>query len=220
MLRRLLFVSLFSALALVATALLTSGTPAIAQLPGVSQVAASKPSFAPGETITITVVATDDNGELRISSDLPGSTLNVTGCSVSGQAAASGVCTGARTAVDGQGSRDIYVDTTQVDTNGTSEANLSVTLSLVVASCANASAVTVDADQPQNAGPDLVTINCIPNTPTPTPTLTPTPTRTATPAPSTTPVPPTPPPAATATPVNQVLSSGIQPPNTGEAGLK
>ena len=39
-----------------------------------------------GETIIITVVATDDQGTLRINSSLPGSILDVTGCSVNDQA--------------------------------------------------------------------------------------------------------------------------------------
>jgi hypothetical protein len=203
----------------------TSTSTSAEDLPGVSQVAASKPSFAPGETITITVVATDDQGTLRISSNLPGSVLNVTGCSVSDQASASNTCTGSRTAVQGQGSRDIYVDTTTLDGDSTSEPSLKVTLTLKVETCSAGTAVTVDADQPANAGPDLVTINCIPNTPTPTPTNTPVPTNTPaptqTPIPTTTSVPPTSTPVPpTSTPITQVLSSGIQPPNTGDAGLK
>jgi hypothetical protein len=200
----------------------SSGKPSSAEdLPGVSQVAASKPSFAPGETITITVVATDDQGTLRVSSSLPGSTLNVTGCSVNDQASASNTCTGNRTAVQGQGTRDIYVNTVSLDADSTSEPSLKVTLSLKVETCTSGTAVTVDADQPDNAGPDLVTINCIPNTPTPTPTQTNTPSPTPTTPPTGTPVPPTSTPVPpTATPFTQVLSSGIQPPNTGDAGLK
>jgi hypothetical protein len=200
----------------------SSGQPSSAEdLPGVSQVSASKPSFAPGETITITVVATDDQGTLRISSSLPGSVLNVTGCSVNDQASVSNTCTGNRTAVSGQGSRDIYVQTGPLDADGTSEPSLKVTLTLKVETCSAGTAVTVDADQDANAGPDLVTINCIPNTPTPTPTMTNTPAPTNTPIPTSTAVPPTSTPVPpTFTPVTQVLSSGIQPPNTGDAGLK
>lgn len=222
--RRLLFLFPLFAVGIAAFAMFSPGTPSSAEdLPGVSQVSASKPSFAPGETITITVIATDDNGNLRVSSNLPGTTLNVTGCTVNDAASVSNTCTGNRTAVTGQGTRDIYVNTGPLDADNTSEPSLKVTLSLTVPTCSAGTAVTVDADQPNNAGPDLVTINCIPNTPTPTPTNTATPTPTSTPPPTGTPVPPTPtstPFIPTPTPVTQVLSSGIQPPNTGDAGLK
>jgi hypothetical protein len=222
--RRAFFLASLIALGIAAYAMLAPGEPSSAQtLPGVSQVAANKPSFAPGETIIITVVATDDQGTLRISSSLPGSTLDVTGCSVNDQASVGNTCTGTRTAVSGQGTRDIYVQTEPLDGDGTSEPSLRVTLNLKVETCSAGTAVTVDADQPDNAGPDLVTINCIPNTPTPTPTSTPSPTSTPpnTPVPTSTGVPPTSTPRPpTATPVTQVLSSGIQPPNTGDAGLK
>jgi len=220
--RRVFFFASLLALGIAAYAMFAPGEPSSAQeLPGVSQVAANKPSFAPGETIIITVVATDDQGTLRISSSLPGSTLDVTGCSVNDQASVGNTCTGNRTAVSGQGTRDVYVQTGPLDADGTSDPSLKVTLNLKVSTCSAGTAVTVDADQPDNAGPDLVTINCIPNTPTPTPTSTPPPTSTATPVSTSTGVPPTSTPnPPTATPVTQVLSSGIQPPNTGDAGLK
>src|SRR6476620_2519827 len=101
--RSILFLFSLLAVGIAAFAMFSSGATSSAEdLPGVSQVAASKPSFAPGESITITVIATDDNGNLRISSNLPGSTLNVTGCSVNDQASATNTCTGTRTAVTGQ----------------------------------------------------------------------------------------------------------------------
>lgn len=224
--RRLFFLASVLALGIAAVAMFATGEQSSAEdLPGVSQVAASKPSFAPGETITITVVATDDQGTLRISSSLPGSTLSVTGCSINDQASVSNTCTGNRTAVSGQGTRDVYVQTGPLDADNTSEPSLKVTLNLKVETCSSGTAVTVDADQPDNAGPDLVTINCIPNTPTPTATATATatstPPATNTPLPTGTAVPPTATPRPpTATPITQVLSSGIQPPNTGDAGLK
>lgn len=220
--RRLLFplVALVGLAALGALVLATSS--AAQDLPGVSAVTASKPSFAPGESITITVVATDDSGVLRISSNLPGTTLSVTACSVNNLPAATNTCTGSRTAVTGQGTRDIYLDTVPLDGNPDPNPNLTVTLTLTTPpSCTAGTSVTVDADQPNNAGPDLVTINCIPHTPTPTPTNTATPTPTFTPVPLTpTPTPAPPTPTFTPTPITQVLSSGIQPPNTGDAGLK
>jgi hypothetical protein len=201
--------------------MLSFGMPTSAQdLPGVSAVTASKPSFAPGESITITVVATDDNGELQIWSNLSGTTLSVTGCTVNGDNAVANTCTGTRTAVNGQGTRDIFVDTESIDADDEPDADLRVTLTLKnVPTCSEGTAVTVEADQPANAGPDLVTINCIPNTPTPTPTNTPSPTATPTTPPSTA-TPTSVPPTATPTVITQVLSSGIQPPNTGDAGLK
>src|SRR5215211_1279577 len=144
--RRLFFLASLVATGFAAFAMFAPGAPA-QELPGVSQVAASKPSFAPGESITITVVATDDNGNLRISSNLPGSTLNVTGCTVNDQSSVANTCTGNRTAVSGQGTRDIYITTGPLDADETSEPSLKVTLTLNVPTCGTGTAVTVDADQ-------------------------------------------------------------------------
>jgi hypothetical protein len=218
--RRLILLALLVA-GLASFVLATQDKAAVAQLVGVSQVAASKPSFAPNEVVTITVVATDDDGTLTISASKPGTKLTVTGCSGVGTMV-NGQCNGGgMAAIDGQGTRDITVNTEEIDADADAEETFKVTLTMV-ATCEAATAVTVEADQPENAGPDNVTINCIPPTPTPTPTLTPTPTPTMTPVPptSTPPAPPPPPPAPPAPPTNQVLSSGIRPPSTGDAGLR
>ncbi len=210
------------ALGFVAIAFAATSGSAVAQLVGVSEVSASKPSFGPNETITITVVATDDDGQLRISSSLPGSKLNVTNCAGIGTRISGACDSNGMTAVTGQNSRDIFINTATLDSDTNAEEELTVTLTLQ-APCPTATAVTIDADQPENAGPDAVTINCIPPTPTPTPTptLTPSPTPTLTPVATGTPVPPTATPVPpTATPIAQVLSSGIKPPSTGDAGLK
>ncbi len=215
------FLLTLAALGIATVAMISLGVPSSAQdLPGVSAVTASKPSFSPGESITITVVATDDSGTLRVSSDLPGTTLSVTGCTVADQATVANSCTGSRDSVDGQGTRDIYIDTVALDTDTSAEPSLKVTLTLKnVPTCPPNTSVTIDADQDNNAGPDLVTINCIPATATPTNTPTQVPTNT--PPPSTaTAVPPTVPPVVNTPVVSQVLSSGIQPPSTGDGGLK
>ena len=220
--RRTRLLALFTALGIATVATLSLGLPSAAQdLPGVSAVTASKPSFAPGESITITVVATDDSGTLRVSTNLPGTSLTVNSCTVNDAAAAANTCTGTRTAIDGQGTRDIFLTTAVIDGDSEPDPDLRVTLTLKnVPTCEPGTSVTVDAHQDNNAGPDLVTINCIPATPTPSPTNTPTLTPTNTPPPSTaTPI-PTQVPTSTPTIITQVLSSGIQPPNTGEAGLK
>jgi hypothetical protein len=85
----------------------------------------------------------------------------------------------------------------------------------LIADCDEETVVTISGDQPGNEGPDDVTINCEPPTPTPSPTPIP---------PTATPVPPSPtpqPPAApVSTPVAEVISQVIQPPNTGSAGLR
>ncbi len=126
-------------------------------------------------------------------------------------------------AVGGQGTEYITVDTQVLDSDDTVEP-LTVTLKLV-ASCTQETVVTVSANQPNNVGPDDVTINCTPSTPTATPTQTPTrtpsptPTDTLTPTVTTTPMPTdTPEPPATPTLVVETLSE-IHPPNTGTGGL-
>jgi hypothetical protein len=220
MLRRLLLLAFLIA-GFASFVLTTQEKAAVAQLVGVSQVAASKPSFSPNEVVTITVVATDDDGTLTISASKPGTKLTVTGCSGVGTMV-SGKCDGAgMAAISGQNTRDITVDTVAIDADTNAEEAFKVTLTMI-ATCEAATAVTVEADQPENAGPDNVTINCIPPTPTPTPTSTstPTPTSTMTPVPPTATPPPPPPPPPPPTPINQVLSSGIRPPSTGDAGLQ
>ncbi len=182
-------------------------------LADVAGVTSSLPTFGPGQPLTITVTAEDDDGILVIESNLQGSTLSVTACSGVGANQVAGKCDGTGIgAVSGQTTRSINVDTGALDNDTVSEP-LTVTLTLI-ASCQNAVAVTVSANQPGNVGPDDVTVNCTPPTPTPspTPTATPTPPATATPLPSSTPVPPPPPPLT-----SSVLS--IQPPNTGDGGL-
>ena len=92
-----------------------------------------------------------------------------------------------------------------------------MTLTLV-ASCTAPTVVTVPRISPATSGPDDVTINCTPPTPTPTPTstptVTPTPPPSATPAPTSTPVPPQP------TALTSSVLGVVTPPNTGDAGLK
>jgi hypothetical protein len=164
--------------------------------------------------VTITVSAEDDDGALTIKSNLAGSSLTVTNCAGIGSNQVAGKCDGSgMTSVSGQGSNSVAIDSAALDTDASSEP-LTVTLTLI-ASCSQPTVVTVSADQPGNVGPDDVTINCTP--PTPTPTATATPTNTPTPLPSSTPLPP-----PTATPVvltSSVLGS-VTPPNTGDGGLK
>ena len=190
----------------------------------ISGVYASVPTFVPNQVITITVTAEDDDGNLVIDSDLPTSQLTVSSCEGIGSDQLAGRCDATGMAnVSGQGTTTVTIKTNTLDPDSTSEP-LTVTLTMI-ASCTHATQVTVSADQPGNAGPDDVTINCAPATPTPTPTHTPSPTPTFTPSPTGTPIPTatfTPVPSApTATPVSQVLTSTvITPPNTGDAGLK
>lgn len=208
-----------AALLLLAALVLTfagSSRQAAAELFGVSEVSSSAPSFGPGQALTITVVATDDDGTLTITSSATGSKLTVTNCSGIGPQV-SGRCDGTgMSAVSGQGTKNVTINTATLDSDIEQEAELTITLTLT-ASCTASTAVTISADQPENAGPDDVTVNCIPPTPTPTPTLTPSPTPTQTPMPTSTPLPPIP----TPTLITQVQSSvAIQPPSTGGAGLK
>jgi hypothetical protein len=210
---------------LVAAWLLLAGplAPAPAEA-DVGGVAANAPTFAPGQPLTITVSAEDDDGLLVITSSLPGSTLSVTNCSGIGTNQVAGQCDGSGMAAiaSGQGTKTVSIDTDDLDSDASVEL-LTVTLTLV-ASCDTPTSVTVAAHQPGNVGPDDVTVNCVPPTPTPTPTQTPTPTPTITPTPfpTFTPVPPPPPPPAAPVPTltSQVLSSTISPPNTGDGGLK
>ena len=191
------------------------GQPVEADVAGVSS---NVPSFGPGQPVTITVNAEDDDGVLEIDSSLVGSTLTVTNCSNIGNNQVAGKCDGSGMSnVTGQGTLHVKIATGSLDTDSDPEL-LSVTLTLI-ASCTTTTIVTVSGDQPGNVGPDDVTINCVPATPTPTPTLTPTVTLTPTPTATGTPV-ATSTPAPTFTPVAQVLSTGIKPPSTGDAGLK
>jgi hypothetical protein len=176
----------------------------------VGGVYANVPWFIPNQIVTITVSAEDDDGTLEIESDLEGSKLTVTNCTGIGPMK-TGECDGTgKNAVLGQGSDRIRIRTNQLDTDDTAEL-LTVTLTLI-ANCDEETKVTISGDQPGNVGPDDVTINCEPPTPTPTP------------PPTTTPLPATPtpqPPAApVATPVAEVISQVIQPPNTGSAGIR
>ena len=188
----------------------------------VAGVVSNVPTFQPGQPVTITVTAEDDDGALTIKSNLSGSTLTVVNCSGIGANQVAGKCDGSgMTAVTGQHSNSVAIDSAALDTDATSEP-LTVTLTLV-ASCTVPVSVTVSADQPGNVGPDDVTINCVPATPTPTATATATATGTATatltPAPSS-----TPPPTATPLPPTPTLTSStlgvVSPPRTGNAGLK
>jgi hypothetical protein len=124
-----------------------------------------------------------------------------------------GQCDGSgKAAVTGQGTDRVRIKTNQLDSDDVAEL-LTVTLTLI-AECTEETKVTISGDQPGNVGPDDVTINCEPPTPSPTPP----PTSTPVPA-SPTPQPPAAP-VSTATPVAQVISQVIQPPNTGSAGLR
>lgn len=198
--------------ALLGTAI--SGFAAVTALADVGGVFSNVPTFQPGQPVTITVTAEDDDGALVIKSNLAGSTLTVSNCGGIGANQVAGKCDGSgMAAVSGQGSLTVTIDTAALDTDANSEP-LTVLLTLV-ASCSAPTSVTVSADQPGNVGPDDVTINCTPPTPTPTPTRTPTPVPTNTAAP--------PPPASTPVPTVALTSSVlgvVQPPNTGNGGLK
>lgn len=186
----------------------------------VGGVHSSAPTFGPGQPLTITVSAEDDDGTLTITSNLNGSTLTVSNCSGIGADQVAGKCDGTgKSAVSGQGTTTVKINTDGLDTDGAMEL-VEVTLTLV-ADCSKETAVTITANQPGNVGPDDVTVNCEPPTPTPTPTptRTPTPIPTSTPPPTPTPVPPTPIPP---TPPPQPLTSTvltIRPPSTGDGGL-
>jgi hypothetical protein len=198
----------------------------------VGGVYSSVPVFTPNQIVTITVTAEDDDGTLIIESSLDTSHLVVNGCKGIGNNQIDGECDsdGIASVLDHGGDR-VRIDTDTLDSDDTTEL-LTVTLTLT-ATCTEVVTVTISGDQPGNHGPDDVTINCAPATPSPTPTKTPTPTpsptptSTASPTPTSTTVAPSPtptftpqPPAApTATPLSEILTI-IQPPNTGSAGLR
>jgi hypothetical protein len=182
----------------------------------VGGVYSSQPTFGKGQPLTITVSAEDDDGNLRIESSLGNSELTVSNCQGVGPDQDAGECDGSGLdAVEDNGTDEIVIDTDAIDDDDESEL-LEVTLTLI-ANCNKAVVVTISADQPGNHGPDDVTVNCIPPTPTPSPT----PTATATPLPTFPPF-PTFPPAPTSTPpvlISTVLGS-ITPPSTGDGGLR
>ena len=183
------------------------------------------PVFVPDQVVTITVSAEDDDGTLVITSSLDTSELTVVSCSGLGTDQEAGECDGSgMLSVSGQGEDEVRIDTNTLDGDSDSEL-LTVSLTLI-ASCTELTAVTISGDQPGNFGPDDVTINCEPSTPTPTPTVTPNPS--ATPKPTETPTPqpeatptwtPQPPAAPVTTPFAQVERI-IVPPSTGSAGLR
>ena len=186
------------------------------------------PVFMPNQVVTITVTAEDDDGTLNIESTLETSELNVVTCTGLGTDQEAGECDGSGTAsVLDQGDDLVRIDTNTLDEDDESEL-LTVTLTLI-ASCDELTAVTISGDQPGNFGPDDVTINCEPATPTPT--LSPTPNPSATPTPTWTPTPsatptstPQPPAAPTSTPFSEIQTNITQPvitpPTTGSAGLR
>lgn len=185
----------------------------------VAGVYSNVPVFTPGQVVTITVQAEDDDGMLLIDSSLSGSQLTVINCSGIGADQKAGECDGSGMySVSGQSTSSIRMDTITLDEDRESEL-LTVTLTLL-ADCDSPTVVTISGDQPGNVGPDDVTINCIPPTPSPTPTQTatasPTATSTTTPAPTATPQPPA---APTSTPFSEIRTT-ISPPNTGDGGLR
>jgi hypothetical protein len=177
-----------------------SSSPVAADVGGV---ASNAPTFSQGQPLTITVSAEDDDGTLSIISHLPGSQLLVTSCTGIGEKVPGRCDSNGMSAVGGQESTYITVNTDSLDNDDSSEL-LYVTLTLS-ASCNTVTVVTISANQPGNVGPDDVTVNCVPPTPTPTatpsPTLTPTPTKTPAPEPTSTASPvPTSTPVVTGTP--------------------
>lgn len=220
MLRYLFSLTLMSALIGGAAVLALSGADEARG--DVGGVYSNVPVFTPGQVVNITVTAEDDDGNLFITSNLAGSELTVINCSGIGADQQAGECDGSGlSAVTGQGSEQVRIDTNTLDEDTDTEL-LTIALTLI-ADCDQEVAVTVSGDQPGNVGPDDVTINCAPPTPTPTPSPTPSPT--AEPTQTSTPVPdvkateevPAPP----AAPVDSAGSSTvITPPNTGDAGLR
>jgi hypothetical protein len=191
------------------------------------------PWFVPEQIVTITVSAEDDDGTLEIESDLDGSKLTVVNCTGIGTDQNAGECDGSgKKAVTGQGTDRIRIKTDQLDDDGDAEL-LTVSLTLI-ADCNKKTKVTISGDQPGNVGPDDVTINCEPPTPTPMPTSTPVPTATPVTCPAANGMAPTPmatssgftcplpqPPAAPlATITSEVQGSVIVPPSTGSGGLR
>ena len=190
-----------------------SGTPVQADVAGVS---ASAPFFAPGQPLTITVSAEDDDGTLTIISNDPESELTVLLCTGSGPDQVAGECDGSGIAsVDDQGSAFIKIDTDEIDSDDDPE--LITVLLTLVADCDEPAVLTITANQPGNVGPDDVTVNCAPEEETQTPTPTQTSTPTATPTATFTPV-------FTATsspqitPTAEVLTTVIVSPSTGDGG--
>lgn len=183
------------------------------------------PVFTPNQIVAITVTAEDDDGTLIIESNLDDSSLTVQECSGLGSNQGDGECD-----EDGMGSviehgdEEVRINTNSLDSDNDTEI-LTVELTLT-ASCDEVTAVTISGDQPGNHGPDDVTINCAPATPTPSPTPSPTPTKTPTQTPTATPSPsptptftPQPPAAPTSTPFSEIQTV-IKPPNTGNGGLR
>jgi hypothetical protein len=203
----------------------------------IAGVYANVPVFTPNQVVTITVTAEDDDGTLIIESTLDTSHLTVTNCAGVGNDQIAGRCDGTGMgSVIAHGSDQVRIDTNTLDNDFNTEL-LTVTLTLT-ATCTEVTTVTISADQPGNHGPDDVTINCAPATPTPSPTPSPTPTNSPTPTPSptntpvvtatpvntSTPIPtptftPQPPGAPTATPFSEI-ETVIKPPNTGDGGLR
>ena len=189
------------------------------------------PVFTPGQVVTITVTAEDDDGTLVIESNLGGSQLTAINCTGIGVDQKAGECDGSgMKSVYGQGTEQVRIDSNTLDTDNNLEP-LTVTLTLI-ANCDHPTAVTISGDQPGNFGPDDVTINCAPATPSPTPTFTPSPTPSPTPTFTPSPTPPgtasplptstftpQPPAAPTSTPFSEIETI-IKPPNTGSGGLK
>jgi len=193
----------------------------------IAGVYANVPVFTPNQVVTITVVAEDDDGTLIIESSLGNSHLTVIDCTGLGGNQGAGQCDddGMASVIEHGGDR-VRIDTNTLDSDFDSEI-LTVSLTLT-ATCTQVTVVTISADQPGNHGPDDVTINCAPATPTPSPTLSPTPTATATQTPTPTATPsvsptptftPQPPAAPTATPFSEIQTI-ITPPSTGSAGLR
>jgi hypothetical protein len=203
----------------------------------VGGVYANVPVFTPNQVVNITVTAEDDDGVLIITSSLDTSHLTVTNCTGIGNDQGAGQCDSSGMAsVITHGGAEVRIDTNGLDSDFNTEL-LTVSLTLT-ATCSQVTVVTVSGDQPGNVGPDNVTINCAPATPTPSPTPSPTPTNsptatpiatntpapTATPANSSTPIPtptftPQPPAAPTATPFSEIQTV-IKPPSTGSGGLR
>lgn len=190
----------------VALFLLLSQGPGTSVQADVAGVTASAPFFAPGQPLTITVTAEDDDGILTIISNDPGSVLTVLFCTGSGPDQVAGECDGSGIAsVDDQGTAFIKIDTEDIDSDDDSE--LITVLLTLVANCDEPTVLTITANQPGNVGPDDVTINCAPaETQTPTPTATLTAVFTATPPPQ-------------ITPTAEVLTTVIVPPSTGDGGV-
>lgn len=225
--RLLLLPSLFLA---TAGALLIFGslTPETAR-GDVGGVYSNVPVFTPNQIVMITVTAEDDDGTLIIESTLNNSSLTVKECSGLGNNQGDGECDdeGMGSVIE-HGDEEVRINTNSLDSDNETEI-LTVELTLT-ASCDEVTALTISGDQPGNHGPDDVTINCAPATPTPSPTPSPTPTKTptqtptptATPSVTSSPTPtftPQPPGGPSPTPFSEIQTF-IRPPSTGSAGLR